>query len=80
VRSITDIRSAIESLTEQRSELLQALSQGHDPALVAEHQRVEDELAQLWEEQRIARARLRFGERETILQRARAEERLDRAA
>lgn len=78
--TLSDIRLEIERATEQRAELLRRLSQGHDPALAAEHKRLEATLARLWEEHREARARLRFGERETIISRARVEERLDRAA
>jgi hypothetical protein len=80
MRSPEEIRAEIEELTEQRSELLHALNQGHDRALVERHKAVEEQLEQLWAEQREARARLRFGERERIIRRARAEERLERAA
>jgi hypothetical protein len=48
--------------------------------LAAEHQQLEELVAQLWEEQRNARAMLRFGDRDVIIQRARQEERLSRAA
>jgi hypothetical protein len=37
-------------------------------------------LQELWQELRMEKARLRFGEREEIVRRARAEERLERAA
>ena len=80
MRSIDDIRTEIERLTERRSELLHALTDGHDPALVAEHKELEERIQQLWAEQRQERARLRFGERDSIIQRARQEERLERAA
>jgi hypothetical protein len=80
MRSLPEIRTDIDRLTERRSELLHALAEGHDSALVTEHQKVEDEIARLWEEHRIARARVRFGERDAIIQRARHEERLERAA
>jgi hypothetical protein len=80
VRSLTDIRSEIEKLTERRSELFHALGEKHDAALAAEHASVEAEIARLWEEHRIERARVRFGERDEIIQRARHEERLERAA
>jgi hypothetical protein len=80
MRSLSDIKTDIERLIERRSELLHALSEGHDPELVAEHQALEEEIAHLWEEHRVARARLRFGERDEIIQRARHEERLERAA
>ena len=56
------------------------LSEAHDPALAAEHKELDERIAQLWEEHRVERARLRFGERDEIIHRARAEERLDRAA
>ena len=74
------IRIEIEQLTEERRELLHTLSQGHDPVLVAERGRVEAELARLWDEYRTERARVRFGERDVIIARARHEERLERAA
>jgi hypothetical protein len=77
---MNEIREQIERLTEHRAELFHALSQGHDAALAAEHAQVEDEIAQLWEQHRIVRAQLRFGDRDRIIRRARAEERLERAA
>jgi hypothetical protein len=80
MRKLDDIRTEIEQLTEHRRELLRTLSQGHDPNLVAEHTAVEDEIARLWDEYRSERARVRFGEREAIIARARHEERLERAA
>jgi ABC-type phosphate transport system auxiliary subunit len=80
MRSLDEIREAIEALTERRSELLHALNDAHDTALVAEHHKLDEELAALWDEQRAARAQLRFGERDAIIRRARTEERLERAA
>jgi hypothetical protein len=80
MRSLDEIRDMIEALTERRSELLHALNDAHDPALVAEHHALDDQLAELWDEQRAARAQLRFGERDKIIRRARTEERLERAA
>ncbi len=80
MRSLAEIRSEIERLTEQRAELLHALGEVHDPALAAEHAALEEKIAKLWEEHRIERARVRFGERDQIIQRARHEERLERAA
>ena len=41
---------------------------------------LEERIAELWDEQRAARATLRNGDRELIIQRARQEERLSRAA
>ena len=80
MRQLDHIRIEIEQLTEERRELLHTLSQGHDPELVAERGRIEAELARLWDEYRAERARVRFGERDVIIARARHEERLERAA
>ena len=80
MRPLADIRLEIERATERRSELWHALAEQHDPRLAAELARLNKRLEELWEEQRIARARLRFGDRERIVARARAEERLSRAA
>lgn len=78
--TLDQIRIEIERLTERRRELLRALGQGHDATLVAEHHELEERLARLWDLQRAERARVRFGERDEIIRRARTEDRLDRAA
>ncbi|HVU77088.1 MAG TPA: hypothetical protein VHC67_05870 [Gaiellaceae bacterium] len=80
MRTLNEIRQDIDQLSEQRLRVMRELAQGHNPTLAAEHQRLEDEIALLWEEQRTARANLRFGDRDVIIQRARQEERLSRAA
>jgi hypothetical protein len=80
MRTLSEIRQDIDALSEQRLRVMRELAQGHDADLRAEHQRLEDEIALLWEEQRNARAMLRFGDRDVIIQRARQEERLSRAA
>jgi hypothetical protein len=80
VGSLDDIRLEIERLTARRAELFHALSEGHDPALTREHAEVEEQIARLWDAHRAARARLRFGDRDGIIRRARQEERLERAA
>ena len=80
MRTLEEIRTEIEGLTERRGELFHALSEGHDLALAAEHTKLEEQIAHLWEEHRATHARLRHGEREAIIARARAEERLERAA
>jgi hypothetical protein len=80
MRTLEDIRTEIEQLTERRAELLHDLALGHDPVLAAEHSRLEERIAELWDEQRAARAEQRWGDRERIIKRARAEERLERAA
>ena len=80
MRNLEDIRTEIEQLTEERAELLHKLAEGHDALLAIEHKELEEQIADLWDEHRMARAELRWGDREVIIKRARAEERLDRAA
>ena len=78
--AINQIHDAIERLSEERQELWQRLSEGLDPDVQRELKDVDERLQQLWQELRVEKARLRFGERDEIVRRARAEERLDRAA
>jgi hypothetical protein len=78
--TLNQIHEEIEQTSERRSELWQALSEGHDPDLAAELKRLTERLDRLWDEERSLRATLRFGEREKIVARARVEERLERAA
>jgi ABC-type phosphate transport system auxiliary subunit len=80
MRTLTDIRSEIDRLSDRRLHVMRALSQEYDTDLAAEHKELEEKIATLWEEQRNARAMVRFGDRDTIIQRARQEERLSRAA
>jgi FtsZ-binding cell division protein ZapB len=80
MRTIDDIRIEIEELTERRAAVMNELSRGHDVVLAREHQELEERIAELWDEQRAARAERRWGDRELIIKRARAEERLERAA
>ena len=77
---LLEIKKEIQRLSDQRREVLHALSEGHDSALVAERQELDERLAALWDEYRAERARVRFGERDIIIARARHEERLERAA
>jgi hypothetical protein len=56
------------------------LSGGRDAQVKDEITRIDTRLDELWVAQRTERARLRFGERDEIVRRARAEDRLDRAA
>ena len=46
MRTLDEIRTEIEQLTEQRSELLHKLSQGHDALLAVEHNEVEERNAE----------------------------------
>jgi DNA-binding transcriptional regulator GbsR (MarR family) len=74
------IHTQIEQLSEERQELWQRLSDGLDPAVKEEIKDLDARLVELWQALRLEKARLRFGEREEIVRRARAEERLERAA
>jgi hypothetical protein len=78
--TITEIQTEIERLSGQRQELWHRLSGGLDLVVQAEIKEIDAELVDLWEILRTEKARLRFGEREEIVRRARAEERLERAA
>lgn len=78
--TIAKIHAEIGRLSEQRTELWRTLSQGLDPAVKAEIKSLNAQLNALWDAHRAEKARLRFGEREAIVKRARAEERLERAA
>jgi hypothetical protein len=74
------IHDEIERISEERQELWQQLSGGLDPDVKEEIAGLDARLADLWQTLRMEKARLRFGEREDIVRRARAEERLERAA
>ncbi len=74
------IHTQIEQLSEERQELWQRLSEGLDMSVQGQIKELDARLQELWQALRIEKARLRFGEREEIVRRARAEERLERAA
>ena len=78
--TIARIHEEIDALSGRRVGLWNSLSQGCDPTLVAEIKALDARLDELWALQRAVRARIRFGERDDIVRRARAEERLERAA
>ena len=80
MRTMDDIHAEIEVLSEQRTELWHLLSQGRDEAVVNQIKEIDERLQRLWDEHRAERARIRFGERDEIVRRARQEERLERAA
>ena len=80
MRTLQDIKKDIDSLSDRRSDVLHRLSDGHNPELAAEHKELDEKIARLWDEQRSVRASIRFGDRDMIIQRARHEERLSRAA
>jgi len=78
--TLEDIREQIERASDRRAELWHALSEGRNPDAAAELHELEREIERLWEEQRMLRAAIRFGDRERILRRARTEERIERSA
>jgi hypothetical protein len=80
VRTLSEIHADIDLASDRRAELWKALGEEYDPALAAELKRLDGRVAALWEEHRMARAQMRFGDRGRIVARARAEERLERAA
>jgi hypothetical protein len=80
MRNPIDIKREIDRLTERRSEVLHLLSEEYTTALSEEHKALEEQIATLWDEHRHARVALRFGDRTRIIERARHEERLSRAA
>lgn len=77
---IATIHTEIDEVSERRAELWHRLSEGRNPDVVEQIKILDDKLDSLWNEHRSIRARIRFGEREQIVKRARAEERLERAA
>jgi predicted nucleic acid-binding Zn-ribbon protein len=80
MRTLSEIHEEIERLSSERTELWHRLSEQHDPELRSEIRALDAELDRLWDEHRAVRARLRFGDRDAIVARARVEERLERAA
>jgi hypothetical protein len=80
MRTLEEIHTEIERLSEERTALWHRLSDQHDQEVRAEIHAIDEQLDRLWDEHRAVRARLRFGDRESIVARARVEERLERAA
>jgi hypothetical protein len=78
--TIERIHVEIDELSARRGELWNRLAEGRDSAVLEELKNLELRLEGLWQAHRSERARLRFGERDQIVKRARAEERLERAA
>jgi len=78
--SLRELRAQIEYAAGRRAELLRVLSERHNRELVSACARLDRRLAGLWEEHRLLRARLRYGEPAEIKQRARQEARVLRSA
>jgi len=80
MKTLEGIHQEIEVLSEERTELWHRLSAEYDPTVREDIRTLDQKLDTLWDEHRALRARLRFGDREHIVARARVEERLERAA
>ena len=80
MRTIEQIHADIEHENEQRRELWHVLSEAYDPGVAGDLKALDARLEALWAEHRQTRATLRFGDRDRIVARARAEERLERTA
>jgi hypothetical protein len=80
MRTIEQIHADIERENEQRHELWHILSEAYDPAVAADLKALDGRLEALWAEHRQTRATMRWGDRDHIVARARAEERLERTA
>ena len=80
MRTIDEIHADIERGNKERHELRHLLSEAYDPQVVADIKALDERLEALWAEHRQTRATLRFGDRDRIVARARAEERLERTA
>jgi hypothetical protein len=78
--TLTQIHEEIDRESARRTELYIQLSRGHDPETAAELRALDGRLEELWGQHRALRAKLRFGDPEQIVKRARLEERLERAA
>jgi len=80
MRELHEIHDDIDTATKRRAELWHVLSETHDAEAASELADLNARIQELWDEHRQARATLRFGDRDAIIHRARAEERLHRAA
>ena len=78
--TIEAIHAEIDDLSARRAILWHDLPGRRDPSVAQQLKDLNARLEGLWHQHRAERARIRFGEREEIVRRARAEERLERAA
>ena len=78
--TLEQIHDEIDRTSERRTQLYRLLSEGHDPQTAAELKALDARLEALWAQHRAFRAKLRFGDPDQIVKRARLEERLERAA
>ncbi len=80
MNTFEELHRQIDRASERRADIYQRLSQGHDTALAAELKELNELIDGLYAEIRALKARLRFGDRDKIVARARSEERLERQA
>ena len=80
MKDLEAIHREIDDLSERRTELWHRLSDGLDSSVKDELHELDEQLERLWAEYRQQKAQLRWGDRERIIARARAEERLERHA
>ena len=80
MKDLEAIHREIDDLSERRTELWNRLSAGLDSSVKDELHELDEQLERLWAEYRQQKAQLRWGDRERIIARARAEERLERHA
>ena len=78
MRGLKDIKLELEALAERRAELWKELSTGADMSKSSEIGQLNARIEELWHEARVVKNHLRFGDPNTIIARARAEERLER--
>jgi hypothetical protein len=75
---LSDIKHELDRATERRTALWRELNNGANEQRSAEITRLNALIESLWQEARIERNRVRFGEPTDIVRRARADERLER--
>jgi hypothetical protein len=78
MRTLSEIKHELDRAMERRTALWQELGGGADEQRSAEIARLNMLIESLWQEARIERNRVRFGEPTDIVRRARADERLER--
>ena len=77
-RTFIDIKRELDAAIERRTALWHELSLTSNTETAGEIALLNERIETLWSEARAARNRERFGSQDTILKRARAEERLER--
>lgn len=77
MRNPIDIRAELDRLAERRTELWKELALGHDAGKADECRRISATIEGLWLELRDTTVRTRFGPRQRVIARARAEARLE---